>query len=156
MTYLQNSSCDRDPDSMLCTAPLKSMIATTIVAGFVAMGMLVPNKVQIHQNNKILASNEIMSMSNRLDQVQLKQGMELSFFIPEEGLDQNIEWTKEQLDLIKTTNIDIFNIIEAKRKLEYYKWTKQELEWLLNQNENIFFNMLLSRVYTSSDCLDNS
>lgn len=128
MTYLQNSSCDRDPESMLCTAPLKSMAATTIAAGFVAMTMLMP----------------------------IKETMKLKFFIPEEGIDQNIEWTEEQLDSIKSTNIDIFNLIEAKRKLEYCKWTKQELKWLLNQDKNIFFNMMLNRVYTASDCLDNN
>ncbi|VHO00771.1 hypothetical protein [Candidatus Rhabdochlamydia sp. T3358] len=156
MTYLQNSSCDRDPESMLCTAPLKSMAATTIAAGLIAMTMLMPNRVQVHQNNKVLASNETTSIMDHPASIQLEETMKLNFFIPEEGVDQNIEWTQEELDSIKATNIDVLNLIEAKRKFKCCKWTKQELTWLLNQNENLFFNMILSMVYTASDCLDNN
>jgi hypothetical protein len=50
VTYLQNSSCDRDPESMLCVAPLKSIALATIVTGFVAINMLMPNRVRVHQN----------------------------------------------------------------------------------------------------------
>jgi hypothetical protein len=56
ITYIQNSSCDRDPESAFCSAPLKSMAAAAITTGFVAIRMLIPNRVQAHQNNEILAS----------------------------------------------------------------------------------------------------
>ena len=143
MTYLQNSSCDRDPDSMLCTAPLKSMIATTIVAGFVAMGMLAPNKVQVHQNNEILDSGNKVSI------------MDLNFFIPEEGIDQDVKWTQEQLDVIKAKNFAVFNFIEIKKHLGS-KWDKQDLEWLLSQDKNIFLKVILNKACAISDCLDNN
>ncbi|HEV3269800.1 MAG TPA: hypothetical protein VGZ69_04040 [Candidatus Rhabdochlamydia sp.] len=144
MTYLQNSSCDHDPESMFCTAPLKSMIATTIAAGFVVTRMLMPNRVQEHQNN------EITNVMDHLASIQVEEATKLNFFIPEEGIDQDVEWTKEQLDSIKATNVDVLNLIEAKRKLKCCKWTKQELEWLLSQDENIFFNVIISRVQASS------
>ncbi|MGL4540040.1 MAG: hypothetical protein ACRCU0_03595 [Candidatus Rhabdochlamydia sp.] len=150
LASLQNSSCDQDKESMLCTAPLKSMAAAAITTGFLAIRMLMPNRVQhqMHQNAEILASNETTSVMDLPDQV-LKEEMDLSFLIPEEGIDQNIEWTQEQLDSIKATNFAVFNFIEAKRKFRG-KWTKQELEWLLRQDKNIFFNVVVSRVQASS------
>ncbi|MGL5263768.1 MAG: hypothetical protein ACRDAI_04225 [Candidatus Rhabdochlamydia sp.] len=75
--------------------------------------------------------------------------MDLSFLIPEEGIDQNIEWTQEQLDSIKATNFAVFKHIEIKRKLSD-KWDKQELEWLLNKDKNIFFNMIINRIQATS------
>ncbi|MEK7339297.1 MAG: hypothetical protein AABZ92_01120, partial [Verrucomicrobiota bacterium] len=128
MTYLQNSSCDRDPESMLCTAPLKSIAATTIVAGFVALKILMPNRIQ-HQIND-------------------------NFLITEEGIGQNVEWTQEELDSIKATNFDVFSFIETKRQVGD-KWDKNELEWLLSQDKNIFLKVLLGEAYTTSDCLSN-
>ena len=153
MTYLQNSSCDHDPESILCTTPL-SMVATTIAIGLVAMTMLMPNRVQSHQNNKVLASNETTSVMDHPNQV-LKEGIDLNFFIPEEGIDQDVEWTEEQLDSIKSTNFDVFKHIEIKRQFGG-KWHKQELEWLLNQDKNIFLKVLLSRTYTTSYDLNNN
>jgi hypothetical protein len=50
MTDLQNSSCNRDPESILCVAPLKSIALATIVTGFVAINMLMPNRARVHQN----------------------------------------------------------------------------------------------------------
>lgn len=123
MIYLQNSSCYDDQKSMLCIAPLKSMAAATIAVGFVVLRMLMPNRVQ-HKIND-------------------------NFLIPKEGIDQNVEWTEEQLDSIKAINFDVFNLIEAKRQLGS-KWGKQELEWLLSQDKNIFLKVILS------DCLDNN
>ena len=148
MTYLQNSSCDHDPDSIFCTAPLKSMIAMTIAASFVAMRILAPNS--IYQNNEVLIPNE--KAVDLIDRA-LKEHRKLKFFIPEEGIDQDVEWTQEQLESIKATNIDIFTIIEAKRKFGG-KWHKQELEWLLSQDKNIFLNVIISGIYSTSDCLD--
>lgn len=141
MTYLQNSSCDRDPESMLCTAPLKSMVATTITAGFLAMTMLMPNRVQIHQNNEVLASNETTSVSDHSDQI-LKEYLDLNFFIPEKDIDQNIEWTQEELDVIKAKNFDVFIFIKIKKQLGS-KCNKEELKWLLSQDKNIFLKVVL-------------
>ncbi|MGL5264495.1 MAG: hypothetical protein ACRDAI_08035, partial [Candidatus Rhabdochlamydia sp.] len=149
VTYFQDSSCDRDKESMLCTVPLKSIAAVAIVTGVVAIRMLMPNRVQVHQNNEILASNETTRVMDLPDQV-LKEDMDLSFLIPEEGIDQDIKWTQEQLNSIKATNFAVFNFIEAKIKFKSCKWTKQELEWLLIQDENIFFNVIVSRVQASS------
>lgn len=155
MTYLQNSSCDRDPESMLCTAPLKSMAATTIAAGFVAMTMLMPNRVQVHQNNEVLVSNETTSIMDHPASIQLEEAMKLDFFIPKEGIDQNIEWTQEELDSIKSTNVDVFNFIEIKKQLGS-KWDKQDLEWLLSQDKSIFLKVILNKACAISDCLDNN
>jgi hypothetical protein len=154
MTYLQDSSCDRDPESMLCTAPLKSMAAAAIVTGFVAIKMLMPNRVQnqVHQNSEILASNETTSVMTLPDQV-LKEDMDLSFLIPEEGIDQDVRWMEEQLDSIKSTNFAVFNHIEIKRQFGG-KWHKQELEWLLSRDKNIFLKVLLGRAYTTINHLE--
>jgi hypothetical protein len=133
---------------MLCFFPLKSIAAVAIVAGVVAIRMLMPNRVQVHQNTEILASNETTSVMDLPDQV-LKEDMDLSFLIPEEGFDQDVEWTQEQLDLIKATNFSVFKHIEIKRELSD-KWDKQELEWLLNQDKNIFFNMIINRIQATS------
>ena len=124
------------------------MAAAAIATGFVAIRMLIPNKVQVHQNNEILASNEITSISDHSDEV-LKEELDLNFLIPEEGFDQGIEWTQEQLDSIKAINFAVFNHIEIKRKLSD-KWDKQELKWLLNQDKNIFFNMIINRIQATS------
>jgi len=72
-----------------------------IATGFVALRMLIPNRVQCQINDH--------------------------FLIPEEGIDQNIEWTQEELDSIKAKNFDIFSFTETKRQLGD-KWNKQELE----------------------------
>ncbi len=156
MTSLQNSSCDQDKESMLCTVPLKSMAAAAIVTGIVAIRMLMPNRVQqqMHQNNEILASNETTSVMDLPDQV-LKEEMDLSFLIPEEGFDQDVEWTQEELDSIKATNFAVFKHIEIKRKLGD-KWDKQELEWLLNQDKSIFLKVLLSGVKQPHMTLNNN
>ncbi|MDR2539617.1 MAG: hypothetical protein LBC45_03305 [Chlamydiales bacterium] len=126
MTYLQNSSCDRDPDSMLCTAPLKSMMATTMAVSFLALGMLTPRKAHCQTNER--------------------------FFIPEEGIDQSIEWTQEELESIKDKNFAVFSFFETKRQLGN-KWKKQELEWLLSQDKNLFLKVMLNKAYAISDSL---
>lgn len=127
MIYLQNSSCSDNQESMLCVAPLNGMAATMIGAGFVALSMLImPNRVQ-HQIND-------------------------DFLIPEEGIDQNVEWTQEELDSIKAKNFNVFSLIEIKRQFGD-KWHKQELQWLLSQDKNIFLKVLSSGVYTTSGCL---
>lgn len=154
VTYFQDSSCDRDKESMLCTVPLKSIAAVAIVTGVVAIRMLMPNRVQVHQNTEILASNETTSVMDLPDQV-LKEDMDLSFLIPEEGFDQDVEWTQEELDSIKATNFAVFKHIEIKRKLGD-KWDKQELEWLLNQDKSIFLKVLLSGVKQPHMTLNNN
>ncbi|MGL5263620.1 MAG: hypothetical protein ACRDAI_03460, partial [Candidatus Rhabdochlamydia sp.] len=118
VTYLQESSCDRDKESMLCTVPLKSMAAAAIVTGVVAIKMLMPNSVQAQIND--------------------------DFLIPEDGINKNVEWTQEELDSIEGINFDVFSFIETKRKLDDKKWEKQEMEWLLSQDKNIFLKVLLS------------
>ena len=128
MIYLQNSSCDDDRESMLCVAPLKSMAAATIATGFVALGMLMSKRVQ----------------------PQINESTEINFFIPEEGIDQNVAWTEEQLDSIKAKNFSVFNVIKAKKKLEDHKWTKPELEWLLSEDKDTFLDVLTRGIFTPS------
>lgn len=125
-----------------------------IVAGVVAIRMLMPNRVQVHQNTEILASNETTSVMDLPDQV-LKEDMDLSFLIPEEGFDQDVEWTQEELDSIKATNFTVFKHIEIKRKLGD-KCDKQDLEWLLIQDKNIFLKVLLSKACATADSLNNN
>ena len=127
MVYLQNSSCYDNPQSMLCVTPSKGMAATAIAAGFLTLGMLMPKKSLVNDR----------------------------FLIPEEGIDQHIELTKEVLDAIKTVNPEIFNLIEVKRQIGN-KWDKYELEWLLSQDKNIFLKVLSGEAYASSDCLGNN
>lgn len=88
MIYLQNSSCYDDQESVLCTSPLKSMAAGMIATGFVALRMLMPNRIQCQINDH--------------------------FLIPEEGIDQNIEWTQEELDSIKA-KILIFLVLSKQK-----------------------------------------
>jgi hypothetical protein len=124
IVYLQNSSCCDNPQSMFCVTPLKGMAATAIAAGFVALGMLMPKKKQINDR----------------------------FLIPEEGIDQYIEWTKDELDAIKAVNPEISNLIEVKRQIGN-KWDKYELEWLLSQDKNIFLKVLSGEAYAGSRLL---
>ncbi|PWU13252.1 MAG: hypothetical protein C5B45_06485 [Chlamydiae bacterium] len=145
MIYLQDSSCYNDRESILCIAPLKSIAATTIAVGFVVIRMLMPNRILYQlQNSETLISNKTMHIAYP-DQIPLNKRT-VPFFIPEKGCYQNFEWTEDQLYSIKATNIEVFNFIKEKRKFVGCKWTKQELEWLLNQDENIFFHVVISGI----------